>query len=72
MPIKVRGYSRSAKSLVYIFLYTRMQHNAGKMTKIENDNSKVVVLRNKTNEGYFVRDILDSAILNNLIIFSVS
>lgn len=61
-----------AKSLVYIFLYTRMQDNAGTMTKIENDNSKVVVLRNKTNEGYFVRDILDSAILNNLIIFSVS
>ena len=49
-----------------------MQDTAGTMTKIENDNSKVVVLRNKTNEGYFVRDILDSAILNNLIIFSVS
>ena len=36
------------------------------MTKTESDNDKVIVLRNKTNEGYFVRDILDNAILNNL------
>lgn len=35
------------------------------MIKTESDNSKVVVLRNKTNEGYFVRDILDDGILNN-------
>jgi hypothetical protein len=36
------------------------------MTKTERDNDKVIVLRNKTNEGYFVRDILDNGILNNL------
>jgi hypothetical protein len=35
------------------------------MTKTESDNNKVVVLRNKTNEGYFVRDILDNSILNH-------
>jgi len=42
-----------------------MKNHAGKMTKIETDNDKIVVLRNKTNEGYFVRDILDNSILNN-------
>ncbi|MGA7368551.1 MAG: hypothetical protein WBX01_05430 [Nitrososphaeraceae archaeon] len=38
------------------------------MTKIETDNDKIVVLRNKTNEGYFVRDILDNGISNTIII----
>lgn len=47
-----------------IILYTCMQNNPRKMTKTESDN-KVVVLRNKTNEGYFVRDIPDNSILNH-------
>jgi hypothetical protein len=34
------------------------------MNKTESDNSKVLVLRNKTNEGYFVRDIPANTIMN--------
>jgi hypothetical protein len=34
------------------------------MNKTESDDSKVLVLRNKTNEGYFVRDIPAYSIAN--------
>jgi len=34
------------------------------MNKTESNDSKVLVLRNKTNEGYFVRDIPAYSIVN--------
>ncbi len=34
------------------------------MNRTESNNSKVLVLRNKTNEGYFVRDIPANGIVN--------